>query len=273
MMAHHQAIATRLSREDRQEQILAILKLEGAVRIAALAEAFGVTTETARRDLDQLARQGLVLRTYGGATGQRSLIDEPDIAARRQVRIVERGRIAEHAAGLVAAGDALMIDCGSTTALFAQALARRNLHLTVITNCLSVVTILGSSAKSRVVVCPGDYVAREGGVYGFETVEFIRRFQADKAFIGAGGLTPEGITDADSQGSWVKRAMIERSTRTVLIMDSSKFAVPQFERVTGLQEIDDLVCETAIPRDLMSPLQDAHVQVHIAKAAPRADDG
>jgi DeoR/GlpR family transcriptional regulator of sugar metabolism len=61
-----QNISMRLSREDRQEQILAILKLEGAVRISALAEAFGVTTETARRDLDQLAERGLVMRTYGG---------------------------------------------------------------------------------------------------------------------------------------------------------------------------------------------------------------
>jgi DeoR family transcriptional regulator, glycerol-3-phosphate regulon repressor len=262
----------RLSREDRQEQILAILKLEGAVRIAALADAFGVTTETSRRDLDELARRGLVMRTYGGATGQRSLIDEPDIAARRQARVAERGRIAEYAAGLVAEGDALMIDCGSTNALFAQALAKRNLRLTVVTNCLSVATILGSSAKARVVVCPGDYVAREGGIYGSETVAFIRRYRADKAFIGAGGLTAEGITDADSQGCWVKRAMIERASRTVLNMDSSKFEVPQFERVCSLEEIDDLVCEAAVPPDLVSPLQQADVQVHVARSPPRAAD-
>jgi DeoR/GlpR family transcriptional regulator of sugar metabolism len=258
-------MVTRLSREDRQEQILAIVKLQGAVRIAALAEAFGVTTETARRDLDELARRGLIMRTYGGATGQRSLIEEPDIAARRKARIAERSRIGEYAAGLVAAGDALMIDCGSTTALFAQALAKRNLHLTVVTNCMSVATILGTSARVRVVVCPGDYVAREGGIYGSETVAFIRRYRADTTFIGAGGLTPEGVTDADSRGCWVKRAMIERAGRVVLIIDSSKFEVPQFERVCGLEEIDDLVCDAAVAPDLASPLRDAHVQVHIAK--------
>ena len=83
----NEAIFTRLSRENRLEQILSILKLEGAVRIAALADTFGVTTETARRDLDELTRLGLVMRTYGGATGQRSLIDEPGIAARRRTRV------------------------------------------------------------------------------------------------------------------------------------------------------------------------------------------
>ena len=260
----------RLSRDHRQEQILAILKLEGAVRIAALADAFGVTTETTRRDLDELARRGLVMRTYGGATGQRSLIVEPDIASRRRARVAERSRLAERAAGLVTAGDALMIDSGSTTALFAQSLARRNLPLTVVTNCLSVATVLGSSANARVVVCPGDYVGREGGIYGLETVAFIRRYRADKAFIGAGGLSADGITDADSQGSWVKRAMIERSSRAILIMDSSKFNVPQFERVCPLKDIDDLVCEAAVPPDLVSPLQDARVEVHVAKTPAEA---
>src|SRR5690606_7321137 len=157
-------------------------------------------------------------------------------------------------------------DCGSTTALFAQALAKRNLHLTVVTNCLSVATILGSSSNARVVICPGDYVAREGGIYGSETVAFIHRYRPDQAFIGAGGLTAEAITDADSHGCWIKRAMIERSNRTVLIMDSSKFEVPQFEKVCGLGEIDDLVCEAAVPPDLSSPLRNADVQVHLAKA-------
>jgi DeoR family transcriptional regulator, glycerol-3-phosphate regulon repressor len=259
-----QSRTMRLSREDRQEQILAILKLEGAVRIAALADAFGVTTETARRDLDELSRRGMIMRTYGGATSQRSLTDEPNIAARRQERVAERSWIAEHAAGLVSSGDALMIDCGATTALFAQALAKRNLHLTVVTNCIAVATLLGSSANTRVVVCPGDYVAREGGIYGAETVAFIRRYRANKAFIGAGGLTTEGVTDAHSEGSWVKRAMIERAGRTALLIDSSKFQVPLFERVCSLDDIDDLVCDTAVPPELARSLQDAQVQVHVA---------
>jgi len=171
----------------------------------------------------------------------------------------------------VTAGDALMIDCGSTTALFAQSLARRNLSLTVVTNCLSVATVLGSAENVRVVVCPGDYVAREGGIYGSDTVAFIRRFRADKAFIGAGGLTTEGITDADSRGCWVKRAMIERSSRTILIMDSSKFEVPQFEQVCPLDDIDDLVCEAAAPPELEVPLLDAQVRVHFVKPRARTE--
>ena len=105
-------------------------------------------------------------------------------------------------------------------------------------------------------------ILREGGIFGSETEAFIRRFRADKAFIGAGGLTSEGITDADSRSCWVKRAMIERSGRTILVMDSSKFQVRQFEQVCALDQIDDLVCEAAAPPDLEVLATDRCLTLH-----------
>ena len=71
---------------------------------------------------------------------------------------------------------------------------------------------------------------------------------SNKAFIGAGGLTADGVTDADSLGCSVKRAMIEQSHRTILLLDSSKYDVVQFERVCPLSDIDAFVCEAAPPK-------------------------
>ena len=112
----------RSSQQERHAQLLALLRREGTVRIATLASLFGVTTETARRDLDELARRGALQRTYGGGAS-RSLIDEPGIAARNRTHAAERGLIGVAAARLAEAGDALLIDCGSTTSAFARALA------------------------------------------------------------------------------------------------------------------------------------------------------
>ncbi len=109
----------RLSQEDRHAQILALVRRDGIVRIATLARTFDVTTETARRDLDELAEGGALQRTYGGGAS-RSLIDEPGIGLRDLVHLPERTRIAA-AAALVEPGDAVMIDAGSTTSLFAAA--------------------------------------------------------------------------------------------------------------------------------------------------------
>lgn len=257
----------RLTRVERHAQLLALLRREGIVRIATLAKAFAVTTETARRDLDELARSGALKRTYGGGAS-RSLTDEPGIGIRSRARGAERGLIGAAAAQAVEAGDVLMIDCGSTTSHFANALAARNLHVTVVTNCLPAARALGTSGNCRVVLCPGDYVMREGGVYGADTVEFVRRFKANRAVIGAGGLTPEGVTDADSLSCAVKRAMMERSDRTALLLDSAKYDLAQFERVCALADIDVLVTDAAPPKRLAAALKAAGVRVVLAKDGP-----
>ena len=254
----------RLTRESRHEQVLALLRREGTVRVATLAKAFGVTTETARRDLDQLARSGALNRTYGGGAS-RSLTDEPPIGIRSRAHQAERTRIGAAAAALVADGDAVMIDCGSTTALFANALAARNLRITVVTNCVPAARMLGTSARCRVILCPGDYVPREGGVYGPDTVDFIRRYRANKAFIGAGGVAADGVTDADSASCAVKRAMMERSDVALLLADRSKFELVQFERVCMLEEIDELVTDTPPPKRLATALGRARVRTVVAE--------
>ena len=260
-MARHKQ---KLTQEARHAQVLALLRREGTVRIAALAKAFDVTTETARRDLDELAKDGALKRTYGGGAS-RSLTDEPGIGVRSRVHAAERGRIGTAAAEMVEAGDAVMIDCGSTTMLFANALAARNLHLTVLTNCLPAARVLGTSARCRVILCPGDYVMREGGVYGPDTLAFIHRFKANKAFIGAGGVTPDGVTDADSLSCSVKRAMMERSDRSVLLVDRSKFGVVQFERVCALADVDAIVTDSTPPKPLALGFKGAGVNVVVAR--------
>jgi len=254
----------RLSQKERHSQILALLRREGSVRIATLAQTFDVTTETVRRDLDALDGSGALKRTYGGGAG-RSLIDEPGIGERSRSHAAERGMIAAVAAAMVAPGDALMIDCGSTTTLFANALAARHLHTTVVTNSLSAAKVLGTNAECRVILCPGDYVTREGGVYGADALEYLGRFTVDHAFIGAGGLTPDGVTDADSRSCAIKRAMMKCASHSILLLDSSKYDVVQFERVCPLASLDRLVSDAAPPRRLAGRLRDAGVRVAIAR--------
>lgn len=263
-MTRRQDNGRRLSRDERQDRILAILAREGAVRIATLAKVFGVTTETARRDLDELGRRGAIIRTYGGGAS-RSLADEPAIGARGRTRAAERKRIAAAAAALVAGGDVVMIDCGSTTSHFAHALALRAIPLTVVTNGLPIAAALGASAQCRVILCPGVYVDHQRGVYGPATIEFLQRFNANKAFIGAGGLTPAGASDADSFGCAIKRAMIEQAERTILLLDSEKFNAIQFEQACALADLDDMVTEAPPPKPLATALRAAGVRVILAR--------
>jgi DeoR/GlpR family transcriptional regulator of sugar metabolism len=243
----------RLSKRERQDLILKRLENDVAVQIAPLAAELDVTTETIRRDLDQLSGRGLLARTYGGAA-VRSLSAEPGVQTRARAYVEERARIAARARALVSSGDVLMIDAGSTTAHLAEALARSGLDLTVITNSLGVARFLGPADSLQVILCPGTLRSTEDGVYGQETTSFLDKYRADLAFIGCGGFSAREITDADPNAVWVKRKMLARAKRSVLVADASKAGVEQYAGVCGWNEIGALITEARPPDDVAAAL-------------------
>jgi DeoR/GlpR family transcriptional regulator of sugar metabolism len=253
----------KINKRQRQDRILARLTSTVAVRISTLAEEFGVTTETIRRDLDELAGRGLLARTYGGAAG-RTLASEPGVKTRAQKLVAERHRIALQAASLVSPGDVIMIDAGSTTTHLAEVLMQNLIEVKVITNSLGAARLLGQSDTAEVMFCPGELRWTEEGVFGPETLGFLDRFHADLAFIGAGGFTAEEITDADASGAWIKRKMIARTERAVLIADHEKAGVTQFATVCGLLELDDFITDAPLSADLADAFARAGVNVQTA---------
>lgn len=234
----------------RQELILRRLTNDVSVRISTLADEFGVTTETVRRDLDELSGRGLLARTYGGAA-VRSVAGEAGVQMRAKERIEERRRIAAIAAEMVAPGDVIMVDAGSTTAHFAHLLSQRTLEITVITNSLSVARSLGSNDSVSVLLCPGELRLTEEAVFGTETISFLDRYHADIAVIGAGGITSSEITDADLQGAAVKRRMMARAGRSMLIADHGKFGQTHFASVCTPRDIDLLVTDRAVADEFL----------------------
>jgi DeoR/GlpR family transcriptional regulator of sugar metabolism len=251
------------SKDQRHRRILAALAADPTVRISALAAEFGVSTETVRRDIEELSRRGAVRRTYGGASvthaGQ-----QPAVGQRERMAVAERARIAAAAAALVEPGAVLMVDAGSTTAHFARALAARDPSGTVLTNSLIVAEALGAAEGMRVILCPGDFYAAERAAYGPETHGFLERFNADMALIGASGLTVAGPSDVESRASWVKRAMLGQAVRRVLLVDSGKFGKAHLERICGLSTLTDLVTDRPPPPDLAAALDRAGVRLTIA---------
>lgn len=253
----------KLSKRQRQDRILARLGSSVSVRISELAEEFAVTTETIRRDLDELAGQELLSRTYGGAA-LRTLSVEPGIATRAKALVNERRLIAQRAVRFVKPGDVIAIDAGSTTTLFAEALVQSMLDVKVITNSFGVARTLGQSEAASVLFCPGDVRLTEEGVFGPATIEFIEQYHTDAAFIGAGGFDAAEVTDADDAATAVKRKIMSRSARTILLADHTKAGSTQFSRVCRLEELDALVTDLALDDDLRDAFAQAKVEVDIA---------
>lgn len=249
----------KLKKSERQERILGELRAAPAIRISEMAGDFGVSTETIRRDLDELSQRGMLNRTYGGAA--RAFALEPALSERNKEFVEERRRIGALAARGIEPGQVLMVDVGSTTMHFARRVSAELRDLTVITNSFGVATVLSTNPTIRAVVCPGRYDGREGGVFGSDTTEFLARFHANVAVIGASGLTEEGPNDVSPSAAAVKRAMMARAEATVLLVDHSKFGLLTLENVCPLSKVSLVVTDQAPGGSLAKALKRASLPV------------
>ena len=250
----------KLSKKDRQDRILTELRVSTTIRISDLAAELGVSYETIRRDLEEMGQSGLINRTYGGAV-VRPFGFEPAWNERFNAMTEERERIAATAAGLVEPREVLMIDAGSTTLHFARRLAAEAKNLTIVTNCFAVAMAFSTNPTITVLSCPGQYDSHEGSVTGPDTISYLSRFNANRAVIGSSGITLEGPNDVSSNAAAIKRAMLARSQEHILLIDHSKFELPNLEVVCPLTEIHRVVTDQAPPPELESALAKARVEI------------
>ncbi|SEQ18267.1 transcriptional regulator, DeoR family [Faunimonas pinastri] len=251
-------------RAARLTRIIAAVQLNATIRLNALAEEFGVSTETIRRDLDLLSREGKIHRTYGGAAA--ALGVDRSLTERMEANVVARDLIARSAAGMVRPGEVLFISSGVTSLQFAQHLGETGHVLTVLTTSLIVAATLGRCPSIRVVLAPGDYDPSEQAVFGPETQAFLRRFRVDAVFYGASGLTPDGPSESRSAVAWNLRAMIDMAERNVLLIDQSKFGLFHLERIIALGDVDVIVTDAAPAVALHDAIQTAGVDLCICEA-------
>lgn len=250
----------RFKKHERRQQILLQLKLKPHVRVADLAAQFGVTTETARRDIEDLSRDGLLTRAHGGASAPHPGTHR-DLDERRLEHVAERERLGRFAATLVSHGDTIMIDAGSTTMEFARFLALEETRVTAITNSLQVAIVLGQSAAARIHLAPGEYMAREAAVVGTETCAFLETYNVDACFIGAAGLSASGVTEAVRHFGAVKRAMMRQSRSCHFLIDASKFGHTCLTRVAGIDEMGTLVSDRCPAPALSQLLRENDVRI------------
>lgn len=252
----------RLSKRDRQQRILAELRVSATLRISELANELGVSYETIRRDLEEMGESGLINRTYGGAVA-RPFGFEPAWNERANAMTAEREHIASLAIRFVQPGEVLMIDAGSTTLHFARRLAAELKDLTVITNSFAVAQAVATNPSMSVIACPGRYEVQEGGVAGPDCIAFLSRFNANRAVIGASGFTLEGPNEANSNAAAVKRAMLARAQERMLLIDHLKFGQPNLEVVCALQDLNRIVTDKAPAREMALALRKAEIELNL----------
>ncbi len=194
----------------------------GMCSIEALCHHFGISEATVRRDLGALSREGVLVRTYGGATtsiGQRE--PELNLEQRRARQGDIKIRLAECALDLIQDGDTLLLDGGTTTAALAARLKERK-RLHVITNNMAALPLLTQLPQGRTTVLGGDLRTPSMTVYGPLAYEALLRLTVDRVFVSADGVTEQGLCEASPDQAWLKEAMIARGAEVYVMADATK---------------------------------------------------
>lgn len=247
----------------RQDAIVTLVRARGMLEVQWLADHFRVTPQTIRRDIDLLSERALVRRYRGGVTLPSS-VENLAYDTRQTLMAEEKARVAALTARHVPDDTSLFINIGTTTEAVAKALIGHK-RLRVITNNINVATILHRSTDFSVSIAGGQVRARDGGIVGEATIDFIRQFKVDIGIIGISGIDFDGdLLDYDYQEVRVARAIMENSRRVYLVTDHTKFGRNATARMAHVADIDDLFTDRPPPEPLAGVIAGTECRIHVA---------
>jgi DeoR/GlpR family transcriptional regulator of sugar metabolism len=251
-----------LARE-RQQKILEMMQRTKVIKVTDITSKFGVSTETARRDLDILKSQNLIKRIYGGATLITPITSELSYSTREVLHSAEKIAIGKKAAELIEDGQTIILDVGTTTIELARSIKHRS-NIIVLTNSLPIVNELSNSDISLHIM--GGKVNKSFlSMSGSLTLSALKQYYVDIAFIGAGGVTfRDGISDFNIEEAQVRKFSIERAKKTILLADSSKFGMNAFAIVCPLNAVDVIVTDWNIDPAVLNELREQKITVVVA---------
>lgn len=242
-----------MSASSRRHDILNRLFTEGYVDARQLAHDLDVDASTIRRDLMALEDAGQVQRTHGGARPTPGAVAELPYAMKRAENLPEKTAIAATAARHVRDGDTVVLDSGSTTYEVATALTPRD-GLTIITNDLRIAKFAAALPRFRLLVTGGELLSSVFTLVGARAVDFLHDYHADWCFLGADAVDIEaGITNTNTSELPVKRAMLAIAHTSIVVADHSKIGRRTLARVAGIDEIDTIITDRAVPENLAHP--------------------
>ena len=256
----------RRDTSSRRERIVSLLREHNSVQIPALADMFGVSTQTLRKDLNFLDAKGVCTRSPGGALlrlGALSPIEEAVDVKRRRFAD-EKVRIGRAAAALIGAGESVLLDSGTTTLQVARHLNSAD-PLVVVTNDVGIMNELAARELVQLVFLGGTLRRKNLSFYGTQTERALEGLHVDKLFLAADGFhTEKGITTHFEPEALLNRLMCRAASEIILVADSSKFGRICLHKILEPQGIARVITDAGIADETRDELARIGVEVLIA---------
>lgn len=250
----------------RQQDVAEYLMRVGTASAQDLADRFDVSLVTAHRDLDELARRGLVRKFHGGVTALPSSVFESNVTYRRQLAVGAKRDIARAAVELIEPGMSVLLDDSTTTLALAE-LAVDIDPLTVITNFAPIVQLLMGRKNIRLIALGGEYNELHDSFVGSPCVESARALHSDIGFYSFAGVRDGGVYHQEQEIVTTKRALLTVTSRRVLLVDHTKLGRTALHRVGELTDFERVVTDADADPAAVRELTDRRVPTTVA---PRA---
>lgn len=253
---------------ERQNKIVELVLERGRLDISAICEMFDVSEMTARRDLNELDRQGLLRRVHGGAIANLGRSYEPSFQTRSVKNQEAKTAIGLKAAELIYDGDSIALDVGTTTLEIVPGL-RGKRNLTIVTSCLQIATKVVDQIPldiaARLILTGGIIRPRELSMIGPIPEHVYQELHVDKAFIGIGGISLEdGFTEYNIEDTQIKRLLFHNAREKIVVADGAKFGVTTFASVAPLTAVDKIVTDKSAPMQMIEKIRKQGIEVILA---------
>lgn len=244
--------------EARRKIIKDILFDKKKIMVSELAKILDVSEETVRRDLNTLEKQGLVVKSYGGAILKNSAVNQADsiadISERKNTNLTTKDRIASQAAKLVEENQAILIDAGSTTVRMIKYLKHIK-NLTIITTSIDVAMECSSMIHTWEVLVVGGRLYKSFNLIGPNTGNDLKNYSVDMAFMGSSGVVmTSGFTCSDIYEAEAKETMLSIAKEKILLMDETKFNHKGLRVFAPFSQVDVLMTSNEAPSDCLEEI-------------------
>lgn len=250
--------------EERHQELTEIIKSNGKITIAEIAKKYGISEESARRDLRLLEQKGVCKRTHGGAILPQQVSVRPPIDRDfSQMPVFDNYReIARAAAAMIQENDTVYMTGGSLGYLMIAFLPK-NMHYTILVNSVDIGKELREFGNIEVYIT-GGRMRQSGSLVDSLANEFVSRLHFDIAFLTGGGLTAAfGLSNGTDETASFQRTVMRNSRRKYLLMPGAKIGVDSFIKVCTVEEFDGIITDWECVEDQIAAIEEKGIEVTV----------
>ena len=247
--------------EERQDKIVKYIEKVEKATIEDIMSLLKISRSTVRRYLIDLERKNLIIRTRGGALKKKYFKYEFSLNEKKDLNLDKKKKIAQIAKRFINEGDIIYISGGTTTLELAKILFDVK-DLVVFTNAINILLELANNSGIEIKLVGGDFRKKTFSMVGQEAINYLDRYNFDKAFVGVNGVSvDEGFTTPNELEAIVDGEVIKRSKEAFILADETKFGAVAFSNICKIEDVDYIITNKLINSNLVRDIQKNKVKI------------